>query len=222
MKEVAIKLHFYSEDDLKDRMAEKIQTYLKTFSNISNPYLVKLLDCFNFSVNFMVFVMEYCDGGNLENAIYNQYSPLFEKDIKLFLKQINLGLSFLHERKIFHGNLKPTNILFNVGDLKISDYWFLTDILSDESLMGFEDRMYYPPECQISMEKAIDGSFDMWSVGMMCYEMIFKMRPEIGKIKVPHDASSRAKEFILKCLNEEKDKRWSSKQALESGYVAKN
>ena len=213
----------YSEDDEIESKKEKVQIYLSNYANISHPYLVKFLDCFNLNDSFLVFITEFCDGGNLEDAIYHPHVPLLEKDIRLFLKQINLGISFLHEKKIYHGNLKPTNILINGGKIKISDYWFLKEILSDESLLGFEERAYYPPECRMSfIKKEIDASFDMWSVGMISYEMNFRTKPEIENLRFPNDASVRAKEFISKCLNEDKEKRWSPKQALESGYLSKN
>lgn len=222
LKEVAIKLLPYSEDEVTESKEEKIQIYLKIYANVSHPYLVKFLDCFNFSNSFLVFVTEFCDGGNLEDVIYHPHVPFLEKDIKLFLKQINLGISFLHEKKIYHGNLKPSNILINGGEIKISDYWLLKEILSDESLLGFEERAYYPPECQMNfINKEVDSSLDMWSVGLISYEMNFKTKPD-KNLRFPNDASVRAKEFISKCLNEDKDKRWSSKQALESGYLSKN
>jgi len=224
LKEVSLKLRFYDEEELKDSIEQKIKYYSDNFEKLSHHNVVKLLDCFQLSETSLIFIVEYCDGDDLYTYIVNPQNQLSEKEVRNFLKQILYGLSFLHEKKLIHGNLKPQNILFHEGELKISDYWFLKENILNEERIRFEERAYFPLECQISfMNQELDYSFDMWSIGVVCYRILFNEKPDLRELKLPQKplVSNEAKEFVLKCLIMEKQKRWTAKQALAGVYLSK-
>lgn len=79
---------------------------------------------------------------------------LGEKEAKNTIKQILAGLKFLNEKsqKVIHYDLKPQNILFHKGLVKISDFGLCKIMSDDETKMeltsqGVGTYWYLPPEC---------------------------------------------------------------------------
>ena len=69
----------------------------------------------------MVFVMEYCAGGELFGLI-KKYRRLTEDVAKFYIIEILLGLSYLHQQKVVYRDIKPENILLDIeGHVKIAD-----------------------------------------------------------------------------------------------------
>ncbi len=67
-------------------------------------------------------IMEYCDGAELDTFTRIR-GPLPESIAQGILKQILLGMNYLHYQSIIHYNLKPLNILIDRhGTIKISDF----------------------------------------------------------------------------------------------------
>lgn len=85
--------------------------------------------------------------------------------------------------KIIHYDLKPQNIMFHKGELKIADFGLCKVIESDVSRLeltsqGVGTYWYLPPECFESGKNAtISTKVDVWSVGVIFYEMLFGERP---------------------------------------------
>ena len=205
-------------------MTSKIQTFQNSFikPNLSHPNIAKLFDCFQYSPNSIVFIIEYCDGENLSNILKNPNFSISEKEARNFIKQIMHGLLYLHDHRIIHGNIKPENLIFHNGDIKIADYWFFKENEEIDDFLYYEENKYLPPEFSIK-PKEYDFSYDIWSVGIILYEMLFGEKPETGNLKFPLKPciSTECKDFITRCLTVEWKKRWSVKQAMEGIYLSK-
>jgi serine/threonine protein kinase len=64
--------------------------------------------------------MEFCDAGSVSDLIEVCHIKFKENEIAIILKCILKGLSYLHERKKIHRDIKAANILINAkGELKI-------------------------------------------------------------------------------------------------------
>jgi tousled-like kinase len=120
---------------------------------------------------------------------------LSEKEAKIIICQILSGLEYLNrqKRKIIHYDLKPQNILFHNGEIKISDFG-LAKVMEDNSdnieltSQGVGTYWYLPPECfEINKVPDINSKVkkhinlklqvDVWSVGVIFYELIYGKRP---------------------------------------------
>lgn len=68
-------------------------------------------------------VLERCDGPDLSQYL-KVYQSLTEKEAKFIIRQILQGLRYLSEQKskVIHYDLKPHNIIFHKGEVKISDF----------------------------------------------------------------------------------------------------
>ena len=120
-------------------------------------------------------IMEYYDRGDFSKFLKKR--PLREKYAIKYLKQIANGLKYLLEKKIIHRDLKPQNILVsNTGTLKITDFgfarYFDNDILI-QTICG--SPMYMAPE--IMKNKKYDYKSDLWSIGVIFYEMLIGKPP---------------------------------------------
>ena len=131
-------------------------------------------------------------------------------------------MKYLLENKIIHRDLKPQNILVtNLGDIKISDFGFARYFDNDmviQTICG--SPLYMAPE--IMKNKKYDLKSDLWSVGIILFEMlvghapfkaknIFDLMKQIEKndVKIPRDTkiSDDCKDLLLKLLQKDPEKR---------------
>ena len=111
-----------------------------------------------------VIIAEYASGGSLADRMVRKYT--WEKAFGIIL-DIATGLDFAHKNNVVHGNLRPSNILFDSDDLpKISDFGM--PIHYDESK---KKNWYMAPE----RKKSKQG--DIYSVGVILYKMIIGNNP---------------------------------------------
>ena len=59
-----------------------------------------------------MIVMEYLERGSLADRLKDK-NPLFNYEAHKYLVQVLEGVDFLHQRLVYHNNIKPANILFS-------------------------------------------------------------------------------------------------------------
>jgi serine/threonine protein kinase len=119
--------------------------------------------------------MEYVDGGDMRSRIAARMSPAQALGLA---ETIGNCLAVLHQSGIVHGDIKPGNILFRTDDtLVLTDFGLATrpggNLLATSRLLGTPD--YLSPEQ--ALEKPIDGRSDIYSLGVMLYEMLTGENP---------------------------------------------
>lgn len=77
---------------------------------------------------------------------------ILEKDAKMIIREIVLGIKYLHEKNIIHYDLKPQNIILHKGMIKILDFGLCKIMNNDVTKMeltsqGAGTYWYLPPEC---------------------------------------------------------------------------
>lgn len=178
-KVVAVKI-------LKNEYAES-EEFLRRFRNeskaiavLSHPNIVKIFDVgFSDEINFIV--MEYIDGITLKEFM-EQQTILRWKDAMFFITQVLRALQHAHDRGIVHRDIKPQNImLLSDGNIKVMDFGIARfsridgKTLSDKTI----GSVHY-----ISPEQArgdfTDERSDLYSVGVMLYEMLTGKKPFDG------------------------------------------
>lgn len=150
--------------------------------------------------------------------------------------------------KVIHYDLKPGNILFDAnGKVKITDFGLSKEMdATDDSKMALTSQgagtyWYLPPECfQTNNGKAplISQKVDVWSVGVILYQMVYGKKPfgedmsqetilrenvilNITDIEFPAKpaVSAECKDFIVRCLQKDVERRWSVSELCEHPFV---
>jgi len=124
--------------------------------------------------------MEYLEGGDLDARIRNKVDP---EDALQWLEAIGNCLDFVHRKGIIHRDIKPGNILFHKdGTLILSDFGTAKEEESDARLtlegLAFGSPYYISPEQAAS--KVLDGRTDIYSLGVVLYEMLTGNKPYKG------------------------------------------
>lgn len=145
-------------------------------SKIESHHIVKIFDQ-GFTDRHVYIAMEYFAKGDLRARIKGGITP--EESIGL-LRQVALALQAIHEHGIVHRDLKPENIMFRDDDsLAIVDFG-IAKMISDVNSLTQTGHIlgtpyYLSPEQ--GKGEALDGRSDLYSAGIMLFEMLAKKRP---------------------------------------------
>lgn len=229
---VACKLHGlnaqWSEEKKQSYIRHAIREY-NIHKTLVHRHIVRLWDIFEIDPNTFCTVLEYCSGKDLD-AVLKATPILPEKEARVILVQIFQGLIYMNKRalKIIHYDLKPGNVLFDeLGIAKVTDFGLSKIVENDVGSQGMEltsqgagTYWYLPPECfELSKTPLISSKVDVWSAGILFYQMLFGRRPfghdqtqerilredtiiKARKVEFPSrpTVSNEAKEFIRRCL----------------------
>lgn len=231
-KYVACKLHGlnaqWSEEKKQSYIRHAIREY-NIHKTLVHHHIVRLWDIFEIDHNTFCTVLEYCSGKDLD-AVLKATPLLPEKEARIIIVQIFQGLVYLNRRvqKIIHYDLKPGNVLFDeFGVAKVTDFGLSKIVEDDVGSQGMEltsqgagTYWYLPPECfELSKIPLISSKVDVWSAGVLFYQMLFGRRPfghdqtqerilredtiiKARKVEFPSrpTVSNEAKELIRRCL----------------------
>lgn len=100
---------------------QKFAREAKNLSKLKHPNIVNVMDYFEAN-NTCYYVMEYLSGGDLDTLIEKR-GGLSEEETIRFTRQIGAALSFMHQNKMLHLDLKPKNVMLNAtGDAILIDF----------------------------------------------------------------------------------------------------
>lgn len=107
-------------DGLFERYRKKFIGEAKNLSKLNHPNIVKVLESFEAN-NTVYYAMEYIEGGSLDDLI-RQKQRLSEDETLRYTRQIASALSYMHEHRMLHLDLKPGNIMIKDGNAVIIDF----------------------------------------------------------------------------------------------------
>ena len=194
-KTVAIKI-------LKDEFLGN-EEFIRRFKNeskaiavLSHPNIVKVYDV-SFGDRIQYIVMEYIDGITLKEYI-GQQKVIPWKEAVHFTVQILKALQHAHEKGIVHRDIKPQNImLLQDGTIKVTDFGIARFSNNETRTMTSKtigSVHYIAPEQ--ARGGVTDGKADIYSVGVMLYEML------TGEL--PFEADNAVSVAIMQMQNEPK------------------
>ncbi|GJQ11456.1 hypothetical protein GpartN1_g3247.t1 [Galdieria partita] len=249
---VACKIHqlnnYWTEEQKSNYIRHTTREY-EIHKTLQHPRVVRLYDVFEIDENSFCTVLEYCDGSDLDTYLKAKGS-LEENEAKLIISQVLSGLLYLNNlpRKVIHYDLKPANILFKEGEVRIADFGLCKVIDSvrgdrndttELTSQGAGTYWYLPPECFASDDSVpqICPKVDIWSVGVILYQMLYGKKPfghglsqqqlvQQGLVygcplEFPDhpNISEQAKNFIRECLTCPVDLRLDIHQAAFHNYL---
>ncbi len=190
---VAIKLIKRGMDS--DFIIRRFRHERQILASFEHPFIARLLDGGTTKEGIPYFVMEYIEGETLYRYCDKQRLDVRER-LKLFQKVCS-ALTYAHERQIVHRDIKPSNILINkFGTPKLLDFGIakiLDPNLIHESINPTASMMrmmtpdYASPEQVQGIE--VTPVSDIYSLGMLLYELLTGHRPYNFEGRALHDVS---------------------------------
>ncbi len=237
---VAIKI-LNDEFNTDELAVKRFVNESKAVSMLSASNIVKIYDIV-ITQTLKYIVMEFVDGITLKDYI-DKVGALSWKEAVHYVRQILIGLSHAHEKGIIHRDVKPQNImLLKDGHVKVTDFG-IAKMPKAESLTLPDNAIgtvnYVSPE-QAS-GKTVDHKSDIYSVGVMLYEMVTGVLPFVADSPVavamkqvneqpinPRQINAQIpvglEQIILKAMSKDPEQRFANASAMVKAleYFAKN
>ncbi|HRH43961.1 MAG TPA: protein kinase [Pyrinomonadaceae bacterium] len=164
-------------------------------ASLEHPYIALLLNGGTTEDNLPYFVMEFIEGEPFFQFCDNQNLSLRSR-LELF-QEVCEAVDYAHQKKVIHRDLKPSNILIKRdGTPKLLDFGIAkvfdsnldyTTVDPTATAMRMMTPEYASPE-QIKGETVTPAS-DIYSLGVLLYELLTKNRPYHFKNKAPHEVA---------------------------------
>lgn len=152
-------------------------------AQLDHENVVEMVDYFEMRGDYYL-VLDYVDGQPLSDVIDAQHGKgMLEKQALAIIVGVLSGLDFAHQKGIVHRDVKPSNVLVEArGRARITDFGIATGALQltrirDGQIIGTPE--YMSPE-QLSGSAAIDHRSDIFSAGVMLYQMLTGRLPFNG------------------------------------------
>jgi len=176
-----IKFDDFVDPKKKEEMLERFLVEARAAGKLTHPNIVTVYDVGEEEGQSYI-AMEFIEGVDLADVMSKEKKLGFDRATRLIL-QVAEGLELAHENHIVHRDIKPANILLMKGDkVKITDFGLarLQDTASlTQTGQAVGSPQYMSPE-QVNGEK-IDGRSDIFSLGVMYYELVTGASPFAGK-----------------------------------------
>jgi serine/threonine protein kinase len=171
----AIKVTTISRYRTTPRLEELTNSEISVLGRVKCPHIISFVEMLRTSSNYYL-VYEYCNGGTLAQLLEKR-KFLPEGEALHIFGQMLEAFRVLVKENILHRDLKPANVLFSDSTVKVADFGFCKELLQPgqmtNTLIG--SPMYMAPE--VLRGKKYDARADVWSLGVILYEMLFGRPP---------------------------------------------
>ena len=204
---------------------EKFSREAKNLSKLKHPNIVNVMELFEAN-NTCYYVMEYLSGGDLDSLIERR-SKLTEEDTLKYTRQIGEALSFMHQNKMLHLDLKPKNVMLNADedailiDFGLSKQYDKNGEPESSTTVGRGTPGYAPLEqANYQDGHGFPVTMDIYALGATMYKMLTgKRAPEASVILnegfpmaclLKHNVSNAMASIVKKAMMPRKDERFQS------------
>ncbi|CAB4396319.1 unnamed protein product [Rhizophagus irregularis] len=163
----------YIKNDLLDAFTHELKMHMQL------DYSERIIRCFGISLdpktNEYLLIMQYANGGDLQNYLKNNFKNLTWNDKKKLAFQIADGLNYLHYKNILHRDLHSKNIVIHENNAKITDFGISKNQNNQTSayIGNFGVVAYMGPERLKNPESPspYTKSSDIYSFGVLMWEI---------------------------------------------------
>lgn len=168
-REVAVKI-LKSEFSEDATFVAKFRTEAQSAASLEHPNIVNIYDVG--SENGMYFiVMEYVEGITLKTYIEKKGQLNFKEAISIAI-QVGRGIEAAHSKGIIHRDIKPQNIIISTeGKVKVTDFGIARAASSNTIHADVMGSVHYSSPEQ-ARSGFVDGKSDIYSLGIVMYEMV--------------------------------------------------
>lgn len=223
---VAVKQIKMEEFNREPSLMASLKGEINVTMDVNSPYTVKMID-YRIGKRFTYMILELCDSDLRKELATRKFQE--EEAVKVF-EEIMFGFEVLVGKGYIHRDVKPANVLVKSKHYKVADFGFAckADILGRKKLNEIcGTPIYMAP--QLLSSQAYTAKSDIWSLGLMLYEMVFGFLPwpcrtldeytrsiRNRPLTFPYDAKigANTKDFIIRSLVVDEERRIGWKEVF--------
>jgi serine/threonine protein kinase len=219
---VAIKLirpDFGDDADSQRRFLQEA----RALALLRHPYVVSVFDCGK-AGDLYYLVMEYVAGTSLRALLARR--AVTGRDVLDFMPQVGEALQHAHENGVVHRDVKPENILVDGRNrVRLVDFglakWLRPSDRGDPDAARVAGTWGYMAPEQFSAPESVDHRADVFSTGVVCYEMLTGEVPG-GERRPPSaksDADPRFDPIVLRALEADRERRYQQMRDMNADVL---
>ncbi|DBA78684.1 hypothetical protein WJX77_001730 [Trebouxia sp. C0004] len=205
---------------------------------LDHPNIVRYLGTEKTDETLNIF-LEYVPGGSIASLLA-KFGAFKETMVKVYCRQILLGLEYLHKNHIMHRDIKGANILVdNAGRVKLADFGAskqIEDLVTIDSGNKSMKGTPYWMAPEVIKQTGHGRQADIWSVGCTVIEMatgkppwsqfqsqvsaLFHIASSKGPPPIPENISPECRDFLLLCFNRVPKERPNATRLLQHPFLA--
>ncbi|MEO5886563.1 MAG: serine/threonine-protein kinase, partial [Anaerolineales bacterium] len=214
----------------------RFQREARVVAKLEHPNIVPVYDYAEHEKR-PYLVMKFIEGDTLKARL--EKSPLSSEEISKIVEAVGSALSYAHRQGVLHRDIKPSNVLVaKDGQMYLADFGLARIAQSGESTLSSDMIMgtpqYISPE-QAMGKKDLDERTDLYSFGVMLYEMVVGQVPFnadtpfsvihdhiFSPLPLPHTVNKNVPESVervlLKALAKEREDRYETILQMVSAF----
>ncbi len=203
----------------------KFRTEAQSAAGLEHPNIVNIYDVGSENAMYYI-VMEYVEGITLKTYIEKKGQLSFKEAVSIAI-QVGRGIEAAHNKHIVHRDIKPQNIIISTeGKVKVTDFGIARATNNNTINSEVMGSVHYASPEQ-ARNGFVDGKSDIYSLGIVMYEMVTGRVPFDGEsavaIAIQHlqeemvnpsayapDLPVSLEKIILKCTQKSPDRRYAT------------
>ncbi|KAJ8725949.1 hypothetical protein PYW08_004132 [Mythimna loreyi] len=228
---VALKVLFKSQI-LDSEIEHQVRREVEIQCRLRHPNILRMYGYFH-DEKRIYLILEYAKQGSLYKLL-KERERFDEKTVAIYIRDLTKALLYCHTKKVIHRDIKPENLLIGHNwELKIADFGWSVHSPSSRRMTLCGTLDYLSPE--MIEGKPHSYAVDIWSLGVLCYELLVGLPPFDAKdshqtyrkiryviIKYPDFISDKAKDLMGRLLVINPEQRLPLTNVLQHPWITEN